>query len=41
MFITGELDIEDDAAWQAYVDGIKALGLEDWLSMQGVEKIAE
>lgn len=41
MFVTGELDVDDDAAWQAYVDGIKALGLEDWLSMQGVEKIAE
>ena len=41
MFVTGELDVDDDAAWQAYVDGIKALGLEDWLAMQGVEKIAE
>lgn len=41
MFVTGELDIDDDAAWQAYVDGIKALGLEEWVSMQGVEKIAE
>lgn len=41
MFVTGELDVDDDAAWQAYVDGIKALGLEDWLAMQGVENIAE
>ena len=41
MFVTGELDVEDDAAWQAYVDGIKALGLENWLSMQGIENIAE
>lgn len=41
MFVTGELDVDDDAVWQEYVDGIKALGLEDWLSMQGVEKIVE
>lgn len=41
MFITGELDIDDDAAWQAYVDGIKNLGLEDWLDCRKVTKIAE
>lgn len=41
MFVTGELDVDDDAAWQAYVDGIKALGLEEWLAMQRVDKIVE
>ena len=41
MFVTGELDVDDDAAWQSYVDGLYGLGLENWLTMQGVEKIGE
>ena len=41
MFVAGEQDINDDAAWQAYVDGMYALGLEDWLSIQGIDTIAE
>lgn len=41
LFVAGEQDIDDDATWQAYVDGMYALGLEDWLSIQGVDTIAE
>ena len=41
MFVAGEQDINDDATWQAYVDGMYALGLEDWLSIQGIDTIAE
>ncbi|MDO4293272.1 MAG: extracellular solute-binding protein [Eubacteriales bacterium] len=41
MFVTGELDVDDDAAWQAYVDGFYSLGLEDWLSMRGIDNVAE
>ena len=41
MFVAGEQDINDDATWQAYVDGMYALGLEDWLSIQGISTIAE
>ena len=26
---------------RAYVDGMYALGLEDWLSIQGIDTIAE
>lgn len=41
QFISGELDVDDDAQWQSYVDGIKALGLEKWLEVRGVTTIAE
>ncbi len=41
LFVTGEQDINDDAQWQAYVDGLKALGLEDWVKMRGIDTIAE
>ena len=41
MFVTGELDVNDDAAWQAYVDGLYGIGLEDWLRTQGIERIGE
>ena len=41
MFVSGELDIDDDATWQAYVDGYYALGLEDWLSVHGIETVLE
>lgn len=41
MFVAGELDIDDDAQWQAYVKGMYSLGLEEWLEIRGVEKIAE
>lgn len=41
MFVSGELDIDDDAAWQEYVDGLYALGLEDWLKVRGVETIEQ
>lgn len=41
QFISGELDVDDDATWQSYVDGLKALGLDGWLEVRGVETIAE
>ena len=41
LFVTGELNVNDDAQWNSYVDGLKALGLEDWLEIRGVETIAE
>ena len=41
MFISGEMDIDDDAQWQSYVDGLYALGLEDWMDVRGIEKGVE
>ena len=41
MFVSGELDINDDAQWKNYVDGLYALGLEDWLEVRGIDKIEE
>lgn len=41
LFVTGAQDINDDAQWNAYVDGMKALGLEDWVKMRGIEEIAK
>lgn len=41
MFVSGELDVDDDAQWKSYVDGLYSLGLEDWLEVRNVEKIAE
>jgi putative aldouronate transport system substrate-binding protein len=41
LFVTGELDVNDDAQWKAYTDGLNALGLEDWVKMRGIEGIAE
>lgn len=41
MFVAGELDVDDDAQWQSYVEGMKSMGLDDWLAVRGVEKIAE
>ncbi len=41
LFVTGEQDINDDAQWKSYVDGLYALGLEDWLNIRGIETIAE
>lgn len=38
MFISGEMDIDDDTQWQSYVDGLYALGLEDWMDVRGIEK---
>ena len=37
----GELDIDNGADWQAYVDGMYSLGLEDWVATQGIEEIAK
>ena len=34
-------DIDNDADWQAYVDGMYSLGLEDWVATQGIEEIAK
>ncbi|HCR39403.1 MAG TPA: hypothetical protein DIW41_00735, partial [Lachnospiraceae bacterium] len=41
LFVTGEADVDDDAQWQAYVDGLYSLGLEDWVKMRGIEEIAK
>ena len=41
MFISGEMDIDDDAQWQSYVDGLYALGLDDWMEVRGIEKVVE
>ena len=32
-FITGDLDIDDDSAWQNYLDELQAMGLSDLLSV--------
>lgn len=41
MFVSGQLDINDDAAWNAYVDGMKSLGLDEYLKILGVKTIIE
>lgn len=41
MFVMGEQDVDDDAQWQSYVDGLKSLGLEDWVKMRGLDGIAK
>ena len=41
MFISGEMDIDDDTQWQSYVVGLYALGLEDWMDVRGIEKVVE
>lgn len=41
MFVTGELDVNDDATWNSYVDGLYSLGLEDYLEIRGIDTIAE
>lgn len=33
-FVTGQRDINDDAAWQAYLDDLNGLGVEQYLQMQ-------
>lgn len=30
-FITGELDVDDDAVWNGYVAEMEGMGLEDYL----------
>lgn len=41
MFISGVLNVDDDATWNEYVNGIKSLGLEEWLSIRGIQTILE
>ena len=41
QFVVGQTDIDNDADWQAYVDGLYALGLEKWLKTQGITSITE
>lgn len=41
LFISGEQDIDDDAAWQAYKDGYEGLGLSKYLEIRGITKIIE
>ncbi|WP_334148627.1 extracellular solute-binding protein [Microbacterium sp.] len=33
-FVTGQRDINDDAAWQAYIDDLNGLGVERYLELQ-------
>lgn len=40
-FISGELDIDDDAHWNSYVSYMKSIGLEEWVKMRSVETIVE
>ncbi len=40
-FIAGEQDASDDAAWKAYVDGFKALNLERFCEIRGIDTIVE
>ena len=35
------IDLDNDDEWQAYVDGMYSLGLEDWGATQGIEEIAK
>lgn len=30
-FITGTIDIEDDAQWEAYLEELEIMGMEDWV----------
>lgn len=41
LFVSGEQDIDDDAAWQAYKDGYEGLGLSKYLEIRGITKIIE
>ncbi|MBU5670355.1 extracellular solute-binding protein [Paenibacillus brevis] len=41
LFVTGELDINNDAQWEDYVKGLNSLGLEDWMKIRGIETIAK
>ena len=34
QFVTGQLDIDDDTAWNAYLDGLRNLGLDRYLQIQ-------
>ena len=39
LFVVGELDVNDDAAWDNYVEGLINLGLEDWCEIRKVDEI--
>lgn len=41
LFITGELDVNDDGAWNSYVQGLTNLGLEEWVEIRGAESILD
>lgn len=41
LFISGEQDVDDDAAWQSYLDGFDGLDLDTYLEVRGVTKVAE
>lgn len=41
QFVAGELDVNDDKAWQSYVDGLKAMSLERYCEIRGVTTIRE
>ncbi|MDE7030028.1 MAG: extracellular solute-binding protein [Lachnospiraceae bacterium] len=41
LFISGEQDIDDDKAWQAYKDGFEGLGLSEYLEIRGITNVIE
>lgn len=41
LFISGEQDVDDDAAWQAYIDGFEGLGLSEYLRIKGIDTVVE
>ncbi len=41
MFCTGELDVNDDAVWQAYCDGFDGLNLDKYLEICGITERIE
>lgn len=41
LFIAGEQDIDDDAAWEAYKKGFEGLGLSEFLEIKGITTVVE
>lgn len=41
MFVTGAQDINDDAAWENYINGMKNLGLDKYLEIRGIKTVIE
>lgn len=41
LFIAGEQDVDDDAAWEAYKKGFEGLGLSEFLEIKGITTVVE
>ena len=41
LFVSGELDVDDDAVWEEYKQGFEDLGLADYLEVRGVSTVIE